>query len=122
MQRDFTYIDDIAEGVVRVLDKPATPNPGFDSAAPDPATSNASYRVFNIGNHQPVELMTYIESLERKLGRIAQKNFLPLQAGDVPATNADVNALHEWTGFSPVTNVVDGIGRFVAWYRDYYHV
>ena len=122
MQRDFTYIDDIAEGVVRVLDKPAAPDIGFDAAAPDPASSNAPYRVFNIGNHQPVELMTYIETLERKLGRIAQKNFLPLQAGDVPATNADVSALREWTGFSPATSVTDGIERFVAWYRDYYHV
>ena len=122
MQRDFTYIDDIAEGVVRVLDKPAAPNPEFDSAAPDPATSNAPYRVFNIGNHQPVELMTYIETLERNLGRVAQKNFLPLQAGDVPATNADVSALREWTGFSPATSVTDGIERFVTWYRDYYHV
>ena len=122
MQRDFTYIDDIAEGVVRVLDKPAAPDIGFNAAAPDPASSNAPYRVFNIGNHQPVELMTYIETLERKLGRIAQKNFLPLQAGDVPATNADVSALREWTGFSPATSVTDGIERFVTWYRDYYHV
>ena len=121
MQRDFTYIDDIAEGVVRVLDKPAAPDIGFNAAAPDPASSNAPYRVFNIGNHQPVELMTYIETLERKLGRIAQKNFLPLQAGDVPATNADVSALREWTGFSPATSVTDGIERFVTWYRDYYH-
>ena len=122
MQRDFTYIDDIAEGVVRVLDKPAAPDIGFNAAVPDPAISNAPYRVFNIGNHQPVELMTYIETLERKLGRIAQKNFLPLQAGDVPATNADVSALREWTGFSPATSVTDGIERFVTWYRDYYHV
>ena len=122
MQRDFTYIDDIAEGVVRVLDKPAAPDVGFNAAAPDPAISNAPYRVFNIGNHQPVELMTYIETLERKLGRTAQKNFLPLQAGDVPATHADVSALREWTGFSPATSVTDGIERFVTWYRDYYHV
>ena len=122
MQRDFTYIDDIAEGVVRVLDKPATPNSEFDSAEPDPATGDAPYRVFNIGNHQPVELMTYIETLERTLGRSAKKNFLPLQAGDVPATNADVSALREWTGFSPGTSVTDGIKRFVTWYRDYYKV
>ncbi len=122
MQRDFTYIDDIAEGVVRVLDKPAAPDVAFNAAAPDPAISNAPYRVFNIGNHQPVELMTYIETLERKLGRVAQKNFLPLQAGDVPATNADVSALRDWTGFSPATSVTDGIERFVTWYRDYYHV
>ena len=122
MQRDFTYIDDIAEGVIRVLDKPAVPDAAFDAAAPDPATSNAPYRVFNIGNHQPVELMTYIETLEQNLGRVAQKNFLPLQAGDVPATNADTTALHDWTGFAPATGVKDGVERFVAWYRDYYGV
>ena len=122
MQRDFTYIDDIAEGVIRVLDKPAAPDAAFDPAAPDPATSNAPYRVFNIGNHQPVELMTYIETLEQNLGRVAQKNFLPLQAGDVPATNADTSALFDWTGFAPATSVKDGIARFVAWYREYYHV
>ena len=122
MQRDFTYIDDIAEGVIRVLDKPAVPDAAFDAAAPDPATSNAPYRVFNIGNHQPVELMTYIETLEQNLGRVAQKNFLPLQAGDVPATNADTTALRDWTGFAPATSVKDGVERFVAWYRDYYGV
>ncbi len=122
MQRDFTYIDDIAEGVIRVLDKPAAPDAAFDAAAPDPATSNAPYRVFNIGNHQPVELMTYIETLEQNLGRVAQKNFLPLQAGDVPATNADTTALRDWTGFAPATSVKDGIARFVAWYREYYRV
>ena len=122
MQRDFTYIDDIAEGIVRVLDKPATPAAAFDAARPDPAISNAPYRVFNIGNHQPVELMAYIETLEQALGRSAQKNFLPLQAGDVPATNADTQLLHDWTGFAPATPVADGIARFVAWYRDYYRV
>lgn len=122
MQRDFTYIDDIVEGVVRVLDKPAAPDPAFDAAAPDPAASNAPYRIFNIGNHQPVELMTYIETLERLLGRTAPRNFLPLQAGDVPATNADTSALHDWTGFAPATPVVTGIERFVAWYRGYYRV
>jgi UDP-glucuronate 4-epimerase len=120
MQRDFTYIDDIAEGVIRVLDKPAAPNAAFDAGAPDPATSNAPYRVFNIGNHQPVELMTYIETLEQSLGRLAQKNFLPLQAGDVPATSAETTALRDWTGFAPATSVKDGIARFVGWYRDYY--
>ena len=122
MQRDFTYIDDIAEGVVRVLDKPALPDPAFDAAAPDPAVSNAPYRIFNIGNHQPVELMTYIETLERLLGRTAPRNFLPLQEGDVPATNADTSALHDWTGFAPATPVATGIERFVAWYRGYYRV
>ena len=122
MQRDFTYIDDIAEGVIRVLDKPAEPNPNFDATAPDPATSNAPYRVFNIGNNQPVELMTYIETLERMLGKTAQKTLLALQAGDVPATNADTMALHDWCDFAPATPVSTGIERFVAWYRDYYRV
>jgi UDP-glucuronate 4-epimerase len=122
MQRDFTYIDDIAEGIVRVLDKPATPDPAFDPGNPDPATSNAPYRIFNIGNHQPVELMTYIETLERTLGRTAPRNFLPLQDGDVPATNADTGALHDWVGFAPATPVANGIERFVAWYREYYRV
>ena len=122
MLRDFTYIDDIAEGVVRVLDKPAIPDPDFDPAAPDPAVSNAPYRIFNLGNHQPVELMTYIETLERALGRSAKKNFLPLQAGDVPGTSADTSALRAWTGFAPSITVADGVGRFVAWYRGYYGV
>ena len=122
MLRDFTYIDDIAEGVVRVLDKPAIPDPDFDPAAPDPAVSNAPYRIFNVGNHQPVELMTYIETLERALGRSAKKNFLPLQAGDVRGTSADTSALRAWTGFAPSITVADGVGRFVAWYRGYYGV
>ena len=122
MQRDFTYIDDIAEGVVRVLDKPAAPDPAFDAARPDPAASNAPYRIFNIGNHQPVELMAYIETLERLLGRTAPRNFLPLQDGDVPATNADTSALHDWTGFAPATPIATGIERFVTWYRGYYRV
>jgi len=122
MQRDFTYIDDIAEGVVRVLDRPAEANPGFDKARPDAASSWAPYRVFNIGNHQPVELMAYIEALEEALGRKAEKNFLPLQDGDVPATYADTDALREWVGFQPSTPIQTGIERFVAWYRDYYRV
>jgi UDP-glucuronate 4-epimerase len=122
MQRDFTYIDEIAEGVVRVLDRPAESNPGFDSSAPGAATSAAPYRVFNIGNHEPVELLDFIGTLEAKLGRKAQKNFLPIQAGDVPATYADTDALLSWTGFAPKTSVTEGIGRFVDWYRTYYGV
>ena len=122
MQRDFTYIDDIVEGVVRTLDQPATANPDFDKASPDAASSWAPYRVFNIGNSQPVELMEFIGAFEEALGVSAQKNFLPMQPGDVPATSADVSALTALTGFAPATSVRDGIGRFVAWYRDYYKI
>jgi UDP-glucuronate 4-epimerase len=122
MRRDFTYIDDIAEGVIRVLDLPPAANPGFDKQVPDPASSWAPYRVFNIGNHQPVELMTYIEALEQALGKTAQKNFLPLQDGDVPATHADTTELNRVTGFAPQTQVVDGVKRFADWYRSYMHV
>ena len=120
MMRDFTYIDDIAEGVVRVLDRPATADPVFDPASPDPARSNAPYRVFNIGNSDPVELMAFIEAIEQTLGRTAIKNLLPLQDGDVPATFADVSELSGWTGFKPGTPVPEGVGRFVHWYRSYY--
>jgi UDP-glucuronate 4-epimerase len=122
MRRDFTYIDDIVEGVVRVLDRPAEADPRFDPDAPDPARSSAPYRVFNIGNSDPVELMTYVETLEAALGRTAQKNFLPMQDGDVPATSADTSELAAATGFAPATSVQDGVSRFVAWYRDYYKV
>ncbi len=120
MRRDFTYIDDIAEGVIRVLDRPPVPDPSFDPMDPDPASSDAPYRVLNIGNNQPVELMGYIETLERALGRTAIKNFLPLQDGDVPATYADTSDLKALTGFSPATSVEDGVGSFVEWYRGYY--
>jgi len=122
MVRDFTFIDDIAEGVVRTLDRTATPDPAFDRGAPNPARSDAPYRVFNIGNSDPVKLMDFIEAIETALGRTAQKNFLPLQDGDVTATFADVSALQEWTGFTPATSVQDGVGRFVRWYREYYRV
>ena len=121
MVRDFTYIDDIAEGVVRVLDRVATPDGGFDAASPDPARSNAPYRVFNIGNHDPVPLMSFIEAIESALGKTATKNFLPLQDGDVPATHADVAELAAWTGFQPGTPVPEGVARFVRWYRSYYN-
>ncbi|MCK0511870.1 NAD-dependent epimerase [Aromatoleum buckelii] len=120
MMRDFTYIDDIVEGVVRTLDRVAEPDPGFDALQPDPARSNAPYRVFNIGNHNPVELMAFIEAIEDAIGRKAEKNFLPLQDGDVPATYADTAELNAWTGFAPATPVPEGVARFVSWYRDYY--
>ena len=122
MVRDFTYIDDIVEGVVRIADRPATPDPEWRGDAPDPATSNAPYRIFNIGNNMPVELMSYIAALERSLGRKAEIEFLPMQPGDVPSTMADVSELAEATGFRPKTPVEEGIARFVKWYREYYRV
>jgi UDP-glucuronate 4-epimerase len=120
MVRDFTYIDDIVEGVVRVIDKAATPNANFDPVAPDPATSQAPYRVFNIGNSQPTPLMDYISALEAALGRRAVKNFLPMQPGDVLATSADTSELDAWVGFKPNTPVLEGVERFVDWYRVHY--
>lgn len=122
LKRDFTYIDDIVEAVVRVLDKVAMPDPDYRRAAPNSATSDAPYRVFNIGNHQPVALMDFIGAIEHALGSEAVKCMLPMQPGDVPATFADVSALKEWVGFAPSVDIGDGIGRFVAWYRDYYEV
>jgi UDP-glucuronate 4-epimerase len=121
-RRDFTFIDDIAEGVVRSLDHVAEPNAEWDSDNPDPATSKAPYRLYNIGNNQPIELMRYIEVLEECLGRKAEKNMLPLQLGDVPETFADVNSLVEAVGYRPETTVEYGIARFVEWYLDYYQV
>jgi UDP-glucuronate 4-epimerase len=120
MRRDFTYVDDIVEGILRVLDRPAEPDPAFSPMQPDPARSDAPYRIFNIGNSSPVQLMTYIETLEENLGRNAVKNFLPLQQGDVPASDADTSQLKSATGFAPATPVKDGIRRFVEWYRSYY--
>lgn len=120
MRRDFTYIDDIVEGIVRTADKPAKPNPEWNSAEPDPGTSSAPFRVYNIGNNQPVELLRMIEILEDALGQKAKKNFLPMQAGDVPATFADVDALAEDVGFKPATPLEVGVQRFVDWYRSYY--
>lgn len=122
MVRDFTYVDDIVEGVIRVCDKPATPATSFDSSNPDPATSNAPYRVFNVGNSQPTPLMDYIHALERALGTEAKKNFLPMQPGDVPATNADTSELDAWVGFKPATPVEVGVSRFYDWYRKHYQV
>ena len=122
MMRDFTFVDDIVEGVVRVLDRVPQPNPAYDAVAADPATSNAPYRVFNIGNNNPVRLLDFIACIEDALGKKAEKRLLPLQDGDVPATYANTQALNDWVGFVPGTGVQDGIGRFVAWYRDYYQV
>jgi len=116
-RRDFTYIDDIAEGTVRVLDRIASPNPNYDNDRPDPSTSCAPYRVYNIGNHQPVELMAFIQTIESALGQEAKKNFLPLQNGDVVATYADVEALKLDIGFEPKTPLADGIARWAAWYK-----
>jgi UDP-glucuronate 4-epimerase len=120
MRRDFTYIDDIVEGVIRVLDRPAAPDPTFDPADPDPSTSSAPYRVFNIGNDQPTELLRYVEVLEEALGVQAVKQLEDIQPGDVPATWADVDALRDAVGFAPATPVEDGVRRFVAWYREFY--
>lgn len=120
MQRDFTYIDDIVKGVIRVCDRTAEANPGYVAETPDPGTSNVPYRVFNIGNHDPVPLLDFIGAIEAAIGKTAEKRFLPLQDGDVPATYADTEALRDWVSFAPATPVPEGIRRFVAWYRDYY--
>ena len=122
MRRDFTYIDDIVEGVVRTLDRVATTNSEWTGDHPDPGTSAAPYRLYNIGNNNPVELMHLIHALESELGKEARKNMLPIQPGDVPATYADVDALIEDVGFKPSTSIEEGIARFVQWYRDYYAV
>jgi UDP-glucuronate 4-epimerase len=119
-RRDFTYIDDIVEGVISVLDRPAPPNPGWNGAEPDPGTSQAPCSVYNIGNNQPVELMDYIAALERALGKKADMEMLPLQPGDVPDTHANVEDLVEQFHYKPATTVEDGINRFVACYRDYF--
>ena len=122
MVRDFTYVDDIVEGVVRLLDKTAEADPDFDSSNPDPATSIAPYRVFNIGNNQPTKLMDYIAAIETSLGVEAKKNFLPMQAGDVAATAADTTNLEQWVNFRPNTSVTLGVTRFIDWYLDFYRV
>ena len=120
--RDFTYIDDIVEGVIRTLDRVPGPDPDYDPLAPTPASSSAPYRVYNIGDHQPVQLLRYIEVLEDCLGRKAERNLLPLQPGDVPDTYADVEALQRDTGYSPATSIEVGVRRFVDWYRGFYAV
>jgi len=120
MMRDFTYIDDIVEGVVRVLDKPATADPAFEYDNPDPATSYAPFRIYNIGNHEPVQLMTFIETIEKACGKVAQKNMLPMQPGDVKATYANIDALRDAVGVTPSTPLAVGIGKCVDWYKAYY--
>jgi UDP-glucuronate 4-epimerase len=121
-KRDFTYVDDIVEGVIRACDHVAEPNPDWDSHDPDPASSDAPYRIYNIGNNQPIELTRYIDVLEECLGRQADRNLLPLQPGDVPDTYADASELAANVGYRPATPVEEGVRRFVAWYRDYYQV
>ncbi len=120
MKRDFTFIDDIVEGVLNVLDKIAAPNWNWESGSPDPATSYAPYRIYNIGNNKPVELISFIETLERCIGREAKKQLLPMQSGDVQATYADISDLARDAGFAPRTTLEDGIARFVEWYRNYH--
>jgi UDP-glucuronate 4-epimerase len=120
MQRDFTYIDDIAEGVIRCLDKPATADPDFDPLHPNPATAAVPHRLFNIGNSQPIPLLRFIEVLEQALGRDAIRDLQPMQPGDVPATAADTSALEAWVGFRPTTPIEAGVEQFAAWYRGYF--
>ncbi|MBI3778465.1 MAG: NAD-dependent epimerase [Gammaproteobacteria bacterium] len=122
MVRDFTYVDDIVEGVIRAIDHAAVPNPDWSGKAPDPATSYAPYRIYNIGNNQPVELMRYIEVLEKCLGKKAKLQMLPMQEGDVPATSANVESLEKDVGFRPRTSVEQGVARFVEWYKSYHRV
>lgn len=118
-RRDFTYIDDIVEGIVRILGKPASTNPDWDSSNPDPATSSAPYRIYNIGNNNPVELMDYVESLETSLGKTTKKELLPIQPGDVPDTHADISDLVEEFIYKPSTSVQQGVENFVTWYKEY---
>ena len=120
MRRDFTYVDDIVEGVIRVLDRTPEPDADWQATSPDPASSSSPYRVYNIGNNEPVELMHLIETLETCLGMTAEKNMMPMQPGDVPETHADIDDLERDTGFRPSTSIEDGVGRFVEWYREYY--
>jgi len=120
MQRDFTYIDDIIEGVVRVMERVPGPDPNWNSDTPDPGTSYCPYRIYNIGNNEPVSLLGFIEVIEKALGKKARKNFLPMQPGDVPATYADIEDLRRDTGFEPKTTLEDGVARFIQWYKDYF--
>jgi UDP-glucuronate 4-epimerase len=120
--RDFTYIDDIVEGVIRTLDHVATPDSAYDPLQPNPGTSNAPYRLYNIGNDQPVQLMRFIELMEQNLGHTVEKRLLPMQPGDVPDTWADVSALRRDVGYAPNTNIEEGVKRFAQWYREYHHI
>ena len=120
MKRDFTFVDDIVEGVIRVLDKPAQGNESFDSGAPDAASSHAPYRIFNIGNNTPTPLLEFIDAIETSLGKVAVKNLLPIQPGDVETTAANTDELNRWVGFKPKTDIRDGVAKFVDWYKSYY--
>ena len=120
--RDLTYIDDIVEGVIKTLDNPATSNPGWNSNQPDPATSKAPWRIYNIGNNKPVQLMDYINALEKTLGKKAKINFLSLQPGDVPDTHANIDNLKKKFNYEPSTPIIDGVSNFVKWYKDYYQI
>jgi UDP-glucuronate 4-epimerase len=120
MRRDFTYVDDIVEGLVRVVKRVAEPDPEWTGADPDPGSSKAPYKIYNIGNNQPVELLDFISTIEQELGIEAKKNLLPMQQGDVPATYADVDDLTRDVGFRPSTPIATGIKKFVEWYRSYY--
>ena len=122
MLRDFTYIDDIVEGVIRVLDRPATPNPDWDPEHPDPSSSSAPYRIYNIGNSQPVRLMDFIQAIESACGKEAMKDFLPMQPGDVYQTNADTTLLQQAVGFKPSMDIQEGVNRTVAWFKSYYNL
>ncbi len=122
MKRDFTYVDDIVEGIIRTLDHPATADPTWSGDKPDPGTSSAPARIYNIGNHQSVELLHFIEVLEKALGKKGEKRLMPLQPGDVPATYADIDDLTHDVGFKPTTSIEEGIPRFVKWYREFYRV
>jgi UDP-glucuronate 4-epimerase len=122
MKRDFTYVDDVVEGVVRLMEHLPKANPAWDGSNPDPATGRGPFRVYNIGNHSPVELTRFIEIIEERLGRKASKKLLPIQPGDVPATYADVDDLMSAVGFKPDTPIEEGIGRFIDWYKDYYQI
>ena len=120
MKRDFTYVDDIVEGITRLVPKIPTANSAWSGLTPDSATSFAPYRLYNIGNNKPVELLRFIEVIEEKLGKKAVKNLLPIQEGDVPETFADVDDLMRDVDFKPATSIEDGVGRFIDWYKDYY--
>ncbi|MBR9982256.1 MAG: NAD-dependent epimerase [Desulfatitalea sp.] len=122
MQRDFTYIDDIVEGVVRVMDQVPVPNPQWSGDSPDPGTSYTPYKIYNIGNNNPVQLTDFITAIENALGKPAQKQYLPLQPGDVPATYADIDSLTAAVGFKPQTPLAQGIARFIEWYKTYYNI
>jgi UDP-glucuronate 4-epimerase len=122
MSRDFTYIADIVDGIVKVIDNPATTNSSFDTSNPDPSSSLAPYRIYNIGNNAPLSLMTFIETIEDALGKKAEKNFMPMQDGDVVSTYADVSGLMRDFEYKPNTPLAKGVGEFVTWYRDFYKV